>query len=357
MDGGGRRGRYYEPQVHASSSGKYAASSTPQTSRVPSSAENDRIRASALTPVSSTPRGSSGSGSYSTYYSEPVAAFSATGMPSTSLNYGTDYSSDARQQPASFSNYSSGPVMYNVAQPGAAQSQVYDGPAFASRSSASGIQIMTPDVASTYFGTGTPSSASQTSVPQPNVYQQASGIGFATSMPGMATMQHAPAGADVSMAEESEYVDNALEERWINYKRQMASVFQDIANGALQSAADTLSTVSTWLLSQVSDLGLTLDDASLHADRVQLWKNFNHAWLALGRAQKEGMQSSQHSDALLSRDTIQKMVDDLIHLCNGLERHGLLDYGIGVWEERIVDVFADCMQLFAENEDEASSSR
>ena len=49
------------------------------------------------------------------------------------------------------------------------------------------------------------------------------------------------------------------------------------------------------------------------------------------------MQNGQQSATLLSRDTIKKMVDDLIHLCNGLERHGLLDYGVGVWEERIVD--------------------
>ena len=49
------------------------------------------------------------------------------------------------------------------------------------------------------------------------------------------------------------------------------------------------------------------------------------------------MMNGQRPTTLLSRDTIQKMVDDLIQLCNGLERHGLLDYGLGVWEERIVD--------------------
>lgn len=146
--------------------------------------------------------------------------------------------------------------MYNVAQPNAAQGQVYDNQAFASRQPPGGLQIMTPEVASTYFGTETPNSSSHGSVQQPNVYQQTSGLGFPSSMPAMTPMQQAPASADVSMNEEAEYDESV--ERWVNYKRQIGSVFQDISNGALQSAADTLSTLSTWLLGQVVDLGTCL---------------------------------------------------------------------------------------------------
>ena len=276
MDGGGRRGRYYEPQAQSSSSGKYDSTSTSQTNRVGGNTDNHRLRPSALTSVSSAPRTSSG-------HYEPTAASAATGMSSTGLTYGTDYSPDTRLQSAGFSSYGPGTVMYNVAPPGAAQGQVYDSPAFASRPSAGGMQMMIPEVASTYFGTATPGSTSHSSVTHPNVYQQAPGIGFATSMPGMSTMQQAPASADVSMAEDPDYADNALEERWINYKRQMASVFQDIANGALQSAADTLSTVSNWLLSQVSDLGKPV------ANRVPLLRYdeilIHHSRSDLGRCQ------------------------------------------------------------------------
>lgn len=85
--------------------------------------------------------------------------------------------------------------------------------------------------------------------------------------------------------------------------------------------------------------GLTVDDANLHAGRIKLWNDFNHAWLALGQRQKDlalsGAQVSR-SQSLLSRDTIEKMGNELVRLCNGLERHGLVDYQYGVWEDEIM---------------------
>jgi hypothetical protein len=255
MDGGARRGRQNEQQVHTSSTGRYALTDTPQTERIPGTAGNDRYRGSTLTPVSSASRGASASASYTTYYQEPTAAFNTTGMPTGGMNYGADYGSDTRQQNSTFSNYTSASVMYNVAQPSAAQGPVYDSPAFTARQAPGALQIMTPEVASTYFGAEPSNSSSHGSVQQPNVYQQTSGLGFSSSMPGMTSIPQAPASADVSMTEDPDHAERALEERWINYKRQMASVFQDISSGALQHAAETLSTVTSWLLSQVSDLG------------------------------------------------------------------------------------------------------
>lgn len=85
--------------------------------------------------------------------------------------------------------------------------------------------------------------------------------------------------------------------------------------------------------------GLTMDDASLHADRIKLWDDFNHAWLALGQKQAELMGSRQQlsrSQRLLSQDSIEKLGNELVRLCDGLERHGLIDYQYGVWEEQIV---------------------
>ena len=84
--------------------------------------------------------------------------------------------------------------------------------------------------------------------------------------------------------------------------------------------------------------GLHLDDANLHGDRLKLWKDFNHAWLALGFRQREMMASGQklsRSQHLMSYDTIKKMGDELIRLCDEVERHGLVDYEYGVWEDEI----------------------
>ena len=40
--------------------------------------------------------------------------------------------------------------------------------------------------------------------------------------------------------------------------------------------------------------------------------------------------------SLVSRATIVKMGSTLVRLCDGLERHGLVDYQCGVWEDEIV---------------------
>ncbi|KAK3190556.1 hypothetical protein K4F52_003246 [Lecanicillium sp. MT-2017a] len=129
-----------------------------------------------------------------------------------------------------------------------------------------------------------------------------------------------------------------LEEKWHDYQRQLGSVFEEITGGDLEKAADLLLAVSVWLLSQVTDLGLNEDDSRLHGDRLKLWSDFNNAWLSLIYKQKTYMTSGQRVTRVhqpLSRGTLTKMGDELIRLCDGIERHGLVDYQCGVWEDEI----------------------
>lgn len=37
----------------------------------------------------------------------------------------------------------------------------------------------------------------------------------------------------------------------------------------------------------------------------------------------------------LSRKTLKRMGDELVRLCDGIEKHGLVDYQCGVWEDEI----------------------
>lgn len=39
---------------------------------------------------------------------------------------------------------------------------------------------------------------------------------------------------------------------------------------------------------------------------------------------------------LISPENLEKMGNELIQMCDGIERHGLVDYQYGVWEERII---------------------
>lgn len=39
------------------------------------------------------------------------------------------------------------------------------------------------------------------------------------------------------------------------------------------------------------------------------------------------------------------MVEELISLCDQIEQHGLVDYDMGVWEEQIVTLYSQCLDL------------
>ncbi|KAJ0128058.1 hypothetical protein HZ326_28849 [Fusarium oxysporum f. sp. albedinis] len=100
-------------------------------------------------------------------------------------------------------------------------------------------------------------------------------------------------------------------------------------------------------------LCLNLDDTNLHADRIQLWNDFNHAWLGLGQRQIDLMTSCQQlsrTQSLVSKAMIKNMGNELIRLCDGIERHGLVDYQYGVWEDQITAVLEDCLDLYDSSE-------
>lgn len=49
----------------------------------------------------------------------------------------------------------------------------------------------------------------------------------------------------------------------------------------------------------------------------------------------EGGMQLGRNQSLITEDGLKKMGDDLIRLCDQIERHGLVDYQYGVWEEQI----------------------
>jgi hypothetical protein len=362
MDESYHRRRHNEPPAHHASQSRYPNQSTSQSSRSPAAGSGERFRPAPINTSPSAARSVGSAANYGNYYQEPSAAFSATNMPTAAMGYGTDYGHEGRAQAQGFGGYNAANMMYNVPNP-SPQASVYDAQQFAQRQPAA-MQIMTPDVTSAYFnaeaGGGSAANmqpSAQSSAVTTNVYQQTPSMSYG-SMSGVNTVQQTPSNADVSMGDDQAYADGALQEKWNNYQRQLGTVFQDVVDDSLENAAETLLGVSTWLLSQVADLGvhifygtpgwrlimltsltgLHLDDANLHADRIKLWDDFNHAWLALGHRQRELMAAGQHtsrSHRVMSQDTIKKMGDELIRLCDEIERHGLVDYQYGVWEDQI----------------------
>lgn len=86
------------------------------------------------------------------------------------------------------------------------------------------------------------------------------------------------------------------------------------------------------------DEGLHVDDAALHSERIQLWDQFNAAWLSIAQKQKDMLESGQRirlPHSLMTQERIKKMVNDLHGLCDGIAKHGLVDYQYGVAENDI----------------------
>jgi hypothetical protein len=175
----------------------------------------------------------------------------------------------------------------------------------------------------------------------------------AGSMPAIGGLTPAP-----EVRGEEEYPAAAgLGEAYTRYQSALKKIFQNIHDGVLATASDSLLTVSDWLLSHVVELGmcfpakvgvanhilrpgLTSDNPGMYGEPIKLWNDFNHAWLAMFQRQKEMMKSGQQlqlGQALVPQEGLKKMGNNLVRLCDSIQHHGLVDYQYGVWEEQIID--------------------
>ncbi|KAJ5734761.1 hypothetical protein N7533_013164 [Penicillium manginii] len=142
-----------------------------------------------------------------------------------------------------------------------------------------------------------------------------------------------------------------LDEAYAQYRRALRSTFDDTRAGRLVEASRSLLEISEWLVANARDLGILRDDHILYHDRLQLWNDFNLCWLAVCQKQKDLFQdlvTTGHSPAhtsLIGRDQLEAMGKDLIHLCDQLEQHGLVDYQLGIWEEEILCVLGQCLDV------------
>ena len=89
--------------------------------------------------------------------------------------------------------------------------------------------------------------------------------------------------------------------------------------------------------------GLVSDNPSLHDERLKLWNEFNTCWLAVLQRQKDETQKKLDSGrfptppkSVLKEPFLHQMAEALVQLCDGMEKYGLVDYQMGVWEEEIM---------------------
>ncbi|KAL1863814.1 37S ribosomal protein S9, mitochondrial [Paecilomyces lecythidis] len=141
------------------------------------------------------------------------------------------------------------------------------------------------------------------------------------------------------------------DDAYSQYQQALQMAFDHIRAGRLVDASQSLLEISEWLVGNSRELGILRDDAELHSGRLKLWNEFNLCWLSLFQKQKDMTQGllqsgeRQSHPSMLAVDVLDKMGKELIRLCDKMEPHGLVDYQMGIWEEEILSVLGQCLDL------------
>lgn len=331
--------------------------------------------------------GATGVTNFSGYYQVASPSFPNT-IQSTNLQYPatSGYATDQRQQPQSgFAAYNPD-VMYNVSQQTTPSSSVYNPSSQFQTRQPTGMQLLS-DVAAPYFPNETTSGSEASnlqhhpsSTAAPTVFSQNSQQQQQQQPPPPPPPPPTQSSSDRNsilqptpedrvsiisqnytsipmgnMAQASEVMEEeftsqgpGMEAAYTTYQNALKEIFQNIIHGRLREASQSLVETSEWLLSHVGELGLTVDEVSLHEDRIRLWGEFNTAWLGIFQKQKDMLESGMRlppNQSLMSQETINKMARHLIKMCDLVEKHGLVDYQYGVAEEQIMAILMECLDL------------
>ncbi|KAH2178202.1 hypothetical protein KXV74_004456, partial [Aspergillus fumigatus] len=279
------------------------------------------------------------------------------------------------QQP--FAAYES-EMVYNLGQQGPTQNPYEVVPQYPARQSAAIDALSSQFAVPQYFptnepmATGVPAEVSPYLNPQvsPSAYNQARPFGRSSAMqPFPATMaEFTPVGATARRLEQQETSQQQqhhsqqqqqhvipdstnLNEEYGRFQRVLRSTFDHIRAGRLVEAGRSLLEISEWLVTNARELGILSDEPMFYSDRLQLWNNFNICWLAVCQKQKDmtlellGAGHQPSNTSMLSSDRLDDMGRKLIQLCDQMEQHGLVDYQMGIWEEEILCVLGECIDL------------
>ncbi|KAL6156562.1 hypothetical protein ACJQWK_07212 [Exserohilum turcicum] len=354
----------------------------PQTS-YPVVSAPDRFRQPPLTapapPTSLPPSGSRASAQGYGYAYGEGAQFGSSIQPSN-VSYGAqDYAADQQQQaqrtPQQYSPYGQN-IMYSVpsGQASATASSQYEPVEQYQQNRDSAIQVLSTGfgVAQPQYYEGGPTSAPASAIASQSVPSQYPSLAYSASQTqvgrealappysaaGMTEPHQAPSQAGYSQGSYSETQANSgndYDDFYRTYQSELKKTFEHVRDGRLSEAGAMLFRMSDWLLHFAETLGLVRDDETYYQQRLQLWEEFNTCWLSTLQKQKTMTQDMISTGqrppspkSLIDYDFLEKMGTQLVKNCDSMEKHGLVDYQMGVWEEEIVAMLTCCMDLLEE---------
>ncbi len=128
------------------------------------------------------------------------------------------------------------------------------------------------------------------------------------------------------------------------YNDQIRTIFTLAHDGSLRHIDNHLLEVAAYLIGNAENFGLTRDDENLHADRLRLWAEFNSAWLVTLQRQFDMTEEMNQTGfqprdphSLLNAASLERLGNELVRLCDGVDKQGLIDFQIGVAEDEIIE--------------------
>ncbi|KAL5594785.1 hypothetical protein BROUX41_001699 [Berkeleyomyces rouxiae] len=324
MDDPNQRRRYDQPP----SASRPAYSGDPNRGAVP-----DRMQGSQMSMRNSRP-----SDGYSGYYGEQTQQ--AFGNPYQQTSY-----TDPTRQPYANNIMYGGP---QVGYPSGQQQQQQTYQPTRDMTMMPGTNYFQPDPNTA--GTQVEAVYQQQPLPQyPGGLQQLPTIGQqAQSGPvgNEATANEPDSNTTTGQASLSEQEVN---ERMDVFHTKMTTAFQAVNREHLGTALEALLEVNTWIAEQTVPLGLHLDNQEKRPERLDMWHDFNHAWLSLLQKHKDIIIADETPMAgrnpPLNLEQLKSCGNSIVKLGEVLEAHSLVDYEYGVWEDRITDTLRECINL------------
>ncbi|KAL9115597.1 MAG: hypothetical protein Q9187_007249, partial [Circinaria calcarea] len=298
-----------------------------------------------MQPPTSVPRTGGTNQALGNYGFVPGQAQYTPHLQDTSLQYQSEFPHDAQRQqqyPQDAQN-----IMYNLQQQAPPQSPYDPVQQYQPRQSAALEVLPNQFGVSPYYNPGQPSSApGPVTIPQqyvPAQFQQ-----YQAPLVGGATL---PASYTANMAEYAQSTvpeipeqpevapSEGYDDAYHRYLITLKEIFEKTRDGRLTEAGDLLLSVTGWLLGHAEEL----DDVRLHDERLKLWHDFNHCWLAVLQKQKDLTQEMLETghpppapQSMIREEFLERMGKEITRHCDVLEKSGLVDYQMGVWEEEII---------------------